>query len=1670
MLLILPLILLWPCAHTELDAEESPHVVILVGESNHYGSRVSMPVLAKELKERFSFRVTYIDNELASQKDKKIPAKSLNGIEAIQKADLLIMFLRFREPTDEQVKVLQDYFDAGKPAIAFRDTSHLFWKKRKGWFADVFGGHYKGHGPNGAGTTALVAADGQSHPILNGVGRSVHYPSGGVYNAQPLSDTVTPLIFGKTAGAVAEPVAWVNEYKPGSRLFYTSLGSQQNFEDSNHKNMILNAVFWCLGRQIPEAGVLKMMARPAAKVIDLPAPPKLNAPFDALVLFDGSDLSLWKHYDMSVEPLSMGIDYRAETSEGGPKFNDARWPIVDRAVEARPGFGDILTRQTYTNYHLHFDFLVPPEPDYVKGEFRGASGVYLSGRYEIQILDSHGKEPSKESCGAIHGVQSPLKNASKPAGEWQSMDITYSHLEGEPAVISVWLNGEQVQKDVAISKTTRHGFLEALQSSKPQISGKSSQKIGHTGIGRFTASKEQSSKLKIGNSEFTALARFKTKGDGSLFSKAPTKGIWKPNGKTVFLRGGRLVYDIGWMGAISSKKSFRDNRWHMMVLTYHEDEARLYVDGKRVASRNGFTRADEPDHVFKIGATSTDFALDFGGDISDVRFYGHSVDEETARALTNGKYPEMDNPLFEWGSKEVATSKAKPLMVEVTNDLDETISVHQINGEGGLRKITDIGPKNDLERSTEARQRWIAMVGDKIVSAFIAKDGENEWEVSAEDAERVSKLSWIRAMGKPFRAIDGLKGPIRLQADCSKVRFSNIWIRPLGDFDHPAAVRFDRETLSRGERIYAGLCVNCHGRDGVTPGQPDARAFGKGEIKFGADPYSMFKTLTYGNGKMAPQTWMTPEERYAVIHYIRETFMKPMNPAYRPTGDIYLANLPKPIYRSKKESAPPKGRDFGLALASQLRKDYVSALTIKLPEKTTISYNLHTMDIAGAWQGGFLNVSSTQHMRLRGEGQPQPVGKMFDGLQTWKWAHDGTFDYPKDDLLPRGPLPEKWLDYRGHYVSGDRLVLSYKIDGRHLLELPGKQEGFPALVNTLQIKPGETALRLCVGQDEKSSIFGVLSLKDADQKTQKPETPFGELKSKTADAKGNLAIAAQAADGKLGSFLVVALRGEMDEMTLEIDEQKRLILNIPPGEKKQTVEIVRYSGKGNQGVQEFLGVHSLRDIRGKVADPGQFTKGGPARWAEVVTTRGTLGPDDKAYTLDTLTIPKTNKWNSWLRTTALDFYDDGRMAFSTHGGDIWVISGIDDKLENLKWKRFAAGLYEPFGVKVIGNDVYVTCKDRLVRLQDFNNDGEADFYESFSADTDVSIFFHAYNFDLHTDTKGNFYYVKCGMYTDNAMPGSVIKITPDGRKRENVCTGFRTPNGMGISADDKLFVSDNQGNWIPASKVCMVKKGGFYGYVPNIKSGGWAPDGGRIDISKVKVPETFDQPIIWMPQEFDNSSGGQVWIGDKRWGPLAGRMLHTSFGKGWLYYFMIQDFGDVAHSAIVKMPLDFMTGIQRARVNPKDGQVYATGLNGWNARGRRGLVENGIQRARYTGKPVKLLMDTKVRKGGLELTFNFELEQEYASKPESYNIEQWNYRWAQSYGSALWSVKDPKKKGRDKVTVESVEIRNEGKTAFLSIPDIQPVNQMLIRLSLKGKDGGEFKEQAYMTINRVPEE
>ncbi len=878
--------------------------------------------------------------------------------------------------------------------------------------------------------------------------------------------------------------------------------------------------------------------------------------------------------------------------------------------------------------------------------------------------------------------------------------------------------------------------------------------------------------------------------------------------------------------------------------------------------------------------------------------------------------------------------------------------------------------------------------------------------------------------------------------------------------DHAGIIQtLDDEDFAGGETIYKTLCTNCHGADGITPPLPTARAFGTGELKFGSDPYAMFLTLTNGNGLMGPQTWMTDRERYQVIHYIRETFMRPIRDDFQEINDGYLEGLP--TVNMVVDEMDTIQRDFGPALASQLRREISSALTVKLSPELTISYDLHSMDQAGLWSNGFLNLISTQHYRERGGGVAEPAGDPIPELEAWRWGHDGTLDYPTDDLLARGPMPTKWMDYRGHYLHNNSVVISYAIDGREILEAPSSPKGFRVVEQTLEIGPGKE-LVLSVGQlaSAEDQYSGRLS---ADAK----ELAFSD--------EGEIHVLGRARSDEpdsIGRFFAATAWGDTDGLQWSRDDQQRLILRLPADSEKRVIQIVRFAGGGEGRLLSFANFLRSRKLSKEAPfKPASRLAGGEVRWPEILKTSGQLGSNSEAYTLDSISLPPDDEGNpyfTWFRTSALAFFPDGRMAVSTHGGDIWIVSGVDKSLEDLSWKRFAAGLYEPFGLQVVDDKVYVTCKDRLTRLHDVNGDGEADFYESFHADDDVSVNFHAFNFDLQRDSEGNFFYAKSGQYTDYKLPGSIIKVSPDGKKSEVYCTGLRTPNGMGMLPDGRPTVSDNQGTWMPASKVSVCEPGGFYGYVQTAATKDWAPDGGKIDHTKVVAPDTFDQPAIWMPQDFDNSSGGQLWVEDERWGPLSGRLLHTSFGKGWLYYMMMQEVDGVSQAAIVKFKLDADTGIHRARVNPADGQVYAIGLNGWNGGGRQGLTQGGISRFRYTGAETKMLTGVEVTPEGIRLEFNFTLSPETATEVGSYDLKQWNYAWTGSYGSDQYSLEDEWKIGADEVKISKVVAGEDGRSVLLEIPGIRPVNQVEINLNLTGSDGGNFEDQAYLTINAVP--
>ena len=460
------------------------HIVFIVGEGE-YKAEETMPPIADKLRKEFGFEITYLEAPRQG---------NISNLEVIQDADLLVLYIRFRQPPDEQLKILKNYFDSGKPAVALRTTSHAFWgfetkktldevddfhelniiegdliPERLGWFPPIFGGNYLTHPDHEDGMTTVIPPQSVGHPILKGVPGYRKWGFGGTYISEPLAETTEVLLIGKTGDLQADPVAWTNEYIPGSKLFYTSLGTPDHFKEKEFLNLLYNSIFWALDKEIPTGGVLDLESDNGEIIKDdYPNPPQINYPDNAEILFDGSSVDKWKHYDRGMEPYSIDIDDRAASRVGSPTYSDSRWEINNSSMLPIPGRGDIVTKEDYTNYKLHLNFLIPEEPDYYKGGFRGSGGVYLSGRYEIQILNSFGEEPNKTNMGAVYGVKAAGMNAAKPAGEWQSMTIEYNHPKDQPAIISVWLNDEKIHDKVKVNEPTQNGFFE-----EPEIVGNS---------------------------------------------------------------------------------------------------------------------------------------------------------------------------------------------------------------------------------------------------------------------------------------------------------------------------------------------------------------------------------------------------------------------------------------------------------------------------------------------------------------------------------------------------------------------------------------------------------------------------------------------------------------------------------------------------------------------------------------------------------------------------------------------------------------------------------------------------------------------------------------------------------------------------------------------------------------------------------------------------------------------------------------------------------------------------------------------------------------------------------------------------------------------------------------------------------------------------------------------
>lgn len=176
-------------------------------------------------------------------------------------------------------------------------------------------------------------------------------------------------------------------------------------------------------------------------------------PSDATVLFDGSGLDAWQ----------------AAGSDGEP----ARWRLVDGAIEVN-GTGSIETRELFADVQLHIEWRTPVPPE-GESQGRGNSGVFLMGRYEVQVLDSYENVTYADGqAAALYGQRPPDVNASRAPGKWQSYDIVFlapRFEDGrlvEPARVTVLHNGVLVHHDRAFLGPTRHRALPEYAPHPPQ--------------------------------------------------------------------------------------------------------------------------------------------------------------------------------------------------------------------------------------------------------------------------------------------------------------------------------------------------------------------------------------------------------------------------------------------------------------------------------------------------------------------------------------------------------------------------------------------------------------------------------------------------------------------------------------------------------------------------------------------------------------------------------------------------------------------------------------------------------------------------------------------------------------------------------------------------------------------------------------------------------------------------------------------------------------------------------------------------------------------------------------------------------------------------------------------------------------------------------------------------
>ncbi|MFE2459341.1 family 16 glycoside hydrolase [Streptomyces sp. NPDC059402] len=432
------------------------------------------------------------------------------------------------------------------------------------------------------------------------------------------------------------------------------------------------------------------------------------------------------------------------------------------------------------------------------------------------------------------------------------------------------------------------------------------------------------------------------------------------------------------------------------------------------------------------------------------------------------------------------------------------------------------------------------------------------------------------------------------------------------------------------------------------------------------------------------------------------------------------------------------------------------------------------------------------------------------------------------------------------------------------------------------------------------------------------------------------------------------------------------------------------------------------------------------------------------------------------QVTGMDWLPDGRLAISTWGGtdnvagEVYLLDNVtgDTSRDKVTVEKVASGLREPMGLKYVDGSLYVSQKHELTRLVDRDGDDVTDEYRTV-ATWPYGGNFHEFAFGLlYRD--GYFYVnlsvaIDLGGATTTPQPapnrGTTYKISKKTGKISPIAGGLRTPNGIGWGPGGGLFATDNQGGWLPASKLVQIKQDRFFNH--------YTEPAGPFEDSPVT------EPVLWLPQnEIGNSPSTPLYLTKGR---FAGQMLIGDVTYGGLQRAYLEKVKGQYQGAVFRYTQGLEAGVNRVSMGP-DGAIYTGGLGADGNWGQEGKLKFGLQKLTPNGGDTFDVQRMRAVPGGFDLTYTQPVSEETAAELASrYEAQQWRYTPTGDYGGP--------KIAEEELAVRSATLSDDGRTVRLRLDGLKPDRVVHVRSPRPFTSAsGEtlWSTEAWYTLNEMP--